>query len=56
MTKAQIKEAASKAVKNGEDLQLWQALEWFYSYQLISYKEYTALTQAMVAERQSKTA
>ena len=56
MTNTEIKEAAKKAVERGEDLQLWQALEWFWEYDLISYKNYTALNEALVAERKSKTA
>lgn len=56
MTNTEIKEAAKKAVERGEDLQLWQALEWFYSYNLISEKNYNALNRAMVETRKEKTA
>lgn len=51
MTKAQIIEAATKSTAKGEDLQLWQAVEWMYAYGLMSYKEYNWFNHAQIEAR-----
>lgn len=48
MTKAQIIEAATRAAHKGEDLQLWQAVEWMHDYKLMTYKEYKWFIEAQV--------
>ena len=55
MTRAQIIEAARTSVAKGEDLQLWQAVEWVYDYGLISYKEYTWFMRAQTDARKTET-
>lgn len=55
MTKQQIIEAARTSVAKGEDLQLWQSVEWLYDYGLISYKEYTWFMRAQTETRKTET-
>ena len=58
MTKQQITEAAKAARRAGEDLQLWQAIEWMHDYKLITYKEYRwfldAQAEAATQEQQER--
>lgn len=56
MTKQQIVEAAKTSMAKGEDLQLWQAVEWLYDYGLISYKEYTWFMRAQTETRKTESA
>ena len=51
MNKQTIKAAAEKAVKNGEDLQLYQAVSWFEDYGLIDFRTSRALYDALVKAR-----
>ena len=53
MTKKAILEAVRKAQANGEDLQLWQAVEWIYSYGMMTYKEYTTFMREQVSNRKA---
>ena len=55
MTKAQIIEAARASVAKGEDLQLWQAMEWMYDYGLVDYKQYTLFMRAQTETRKTET-
>lgn len=56
MTKAQIIEAVTKSLAKGEDLQLWQAVEWMFTYGLMTYKEYTWFMRAQTDARHKETA
>ena len=51
MSIKKIIEAAKKSVDNGEDLQLWQAIEWLNDYGLIDYKHYKAFNNAQIEAR-----
>lgn len=51
MTKQQIIEAATRAAHKGEDLQLWQVIEWMHDYKLITYKEYRWFLDAQIDAR-----
>lgn len=55
MTKAQIIEAARTSIEKGEDLQLWQAVEWMYSYGLMDYKQYTLFGKTQAETRKTET-
>lgn len=54
MTKQQIIEAARTSIAKGEDLQLWQAVEWMYEYGLMDYKQYTLFTETQTETRKTK--
>ena len=55
MTKTQIIEAATKSITKGEDLQLWQAVEWMYEYGLMDYKQYMWFIRAQTETRKTET-
>lgn len=55
MTRAQIVEAAKTSVAKGEDLQLWQAVEWMYDYGLMDYKQYTLFMRTQTETRKTET-
>ena len=54
MTQKAMLEAVRKAEDNGESLNMWQAVEWMYSYGLMTYKEYTFFIKAQVQERKNR--
>lgn len=56
MTKAQIVEAATKSVAKGEDLQLWQAVEWMYEYGLMDYKQHALFLKTQTETRKTESA
>jgi len=55
MTRAQIVEAAKTSIAKGEDLQLWQAVVWMYSYGLMDYKQYTLFLKTQTETRKTET-
>jgi hypothetical protein len=55
MTKQQIIEAARTSIAKGEDLRLWQAVEWMYEYGLMDYKQYTLFMETQAETRKTKT-
>ena len=56
MTKAQIIEAAKTSIAKGEDLQLWQAMEWMYDYGLVDYKQYMLFVRTQTDTRKTESA
>lgn len=56
MTTAKIREAAEKAARRGEDLNLAQAVEWMHDYGLMTYSEYKAFLDAQDAAYKAMSA
>lgn len=54
MTKQQIEQGVQKAVKDGADMQVWNAVAWLEDYGLIEWKDrcriYDAITKARSKE------
>lgn len=53
MTKKQIESGCKKAVENGEDLQVCNAVEWLIDYGLIDWKTRCAIYEAIAHNRKT---
>ena len=53
MNKKNIATAATTAVNNSEDIQLWQAAIWMEDYGLITHAQLVEIEKALTAARKS---